>query len=334
MILAIESSCDETAAAVYDGARIRSNVVATQAIHAQFGGVVPELASRAHDVAIWPTVAQALKEAGISIEAITAVAVTQGPGLVGALLVGAGFAKGLALSRQIPLIGVNHLEAHTYAAFIEHHPAFPFLTLVVSGGHTRLEYVHDWFDHELLGQTRDDAAGEAFDKIGKMLGLAYPAGREMDTLARSGNPQYHRFPMALLDQSYEFSFSGLKTSALYHLQELDKQGIQMDAERLSDLCASVTESITEVLRLKTELALRNTGARDLVVAGGVSANSFLRVKMAALCDALGVHLHIPSPIYCTDNAAMIAITGWHRWRLGATDGLDLPVYASVADNRT
>ena len=331
MILAIESSCDETAAAIFDGERILSNIVATQAIHAKFGGVVPELASRAHDVAIWPTVAQALEEAGITIEAIRAVAVTQGPGLVGALLVGAGFAKGLALSRQLPMIGVNHLEAHTYAAFIEHTPAFPFLSLVVSGGHTRLEYVRDWFDHELLGQTRDDAAGEAFDKIGKMLGLSYPAGREMDALARTGNPHYHRFPMALLDQAYEFSFSGLKTSALYHLQDLEKQGITIDAQRRADLCASVTDSITEVLRLKTERALRNTGARDLVVAGGVSANSVLRAKMAALCQTRGIRLHIPSPSYCTDNAAMIAITGWHRLRLGATDGLDMPVYASIMD---
>ena len=331
MLLAIESSCDETAAAVYDGERILSNVVATQAIHAQFGGVVPELASRAHDVAIWPTVDQALKEAGISLEDIKAVAVTQGPGLVGALLVGAGFAKGLALAHRIPLIGVNHLEAHTYAAFIEHTPSFPFVSLVVSGGHTRLELVRDWFDHQLLGQTRDDAAGEAFDKIGKMFGLDYPAGRAMDTLARTGNPRYHRFPMALLDQSFEFSFSGLKTSALYHLQDLQKRDIPIEGQLLSDLCASVSESITEVLRIKTRAALEHTGARSLVVAGGVSANSMLRSKMESLCQELGVQLCIPSPSYCTDNAAMIAITGWHRLRLGQQNSLDMQVYASMSE---
>lgn len=331
MLLAIESSCDETAAAVYDGERILSNVVATQTIHAKFGGVVPELASRAHDVAIWPTVDQALKEADVSIEDIKAVAVTQGPGLVGALLVGAGFAKGLALAHRIPLIGVNHLEAHTYAAFIEHTPSFPFVSLVVSGGHTRLELVRDWFDHQLLGQTRDDAAGEAFDKIGKMFGLDYPAGRAMDILARTGNPRYHRFPMALLDQSFEFSFSGLKTSALYHLQDLEKQHIPIEGQLLSDLCASVSESITEVLRIKTRAALEHTGARSLVVAGGVSANSMLRSKMESLCQELGVQLCIPSPSYCTDNAAMIAITGWHRLRLGQQNSLDMQVYASMSE---
>jgi len=331
LLLAIESSCDETAAAVYDGERILSNVVATQTIHAKFGGVVPELASRAHDVAIWPTVDQALKEAGVSIEGIKAVAVTQGPGLVGALLVGAGFAKGLALAHRIPLIGVNHLEAHTYAAFIEHTPYFPFVSLVVSGGHTRLEFVRDWFDHQLLGQTRDDAAGEAFDKIGKMFGLDYPAGRAMDTLSRTGNSKHHRFPMALLDHSFEFSFSGLKTSALYHLQDLEKQHIPIEGQLLSDLCASVSESITEVLRIKTRAALEHTGARSLVVAGGVSANSMLRSKMESLCQELGVQLCIPSPPYCTDNAAMIAITGWHRLRLGQQNSLDMQVYASMSE---
>lgn len=331
LLLAIESSCDETSAAVYDGTRILSNVVATQAIHARFGGVVPELASRAHDTAIWSTVLQALEEAGITIEQIDAVAVTQGPGLVGALLVGAGFAKGLALSRQVPLIGVNHLEAHTYAAFIEHTPQFPFLSLVVSGGHTRLERVRNWFDHELLGQSRDDAAGEAFDKIGKMLGLAYPAGREMDALARTGNPKYHRFPLALMDEPYEFSFSGLKTSALYHAQELEKQGIPIEGQRLADICASVTDAIVNVLAIKTERALLATGALSLVVAGGVSANSQLRTRMGELSRKLDIQLCIPAPAYCTDNAAMIAITGWHRHRLGHTDTLDMKVYASIAD---
>jgi len=329
LILGIESSCDETAAAVYDGHSMRSNVIATQAIHAKFGGVVPELASRAHDTAIWPTVQQALDDAGVNINDISAVAVTQGPGLVGALLVGMGFAKGLSLSRKIPLIGVNHLEAHTYAAFIEHKPTFPLVSLIVSGGHTRLERVDNWFDHTLLGQTRDDAAGEAFDKIGKMLGLPYPAGRIMDELSAQGDSKYHRFPMSMLDDSLEFSFSGLKTSALYHLQALQHNNITIDDSLLANICASVSESITEVLRIKTERALILTGAKSLIVAGGVSANSMLRYKMKIMCDRMGVALHIPSPVYCTDNAAMIAITGWHKWKAGIVDSLDLSVFASL-----
>ena len=306
-ILAIESSCDETSAAVLDDKNgLRSNIVASQTIHTKFGGVVPELASRAHQRKIYPTVLQALEEAGIGLQDLSHIAVTQGPGLIGALLVGVCFAKGLAQRLNIPLIGVNHVDAHLYAGFLERpKPSFPFLGLVVSGGHTQIMKITKEAPPEILGKTLDDAAGEAFDKTGKMLGLAYPAGAEMDKLANVGNPMFHTFPKSMLNGTLDFSFSGLKTSVLYFLQKFEKGGGVIDAHK-NDICASITEAITEVLSEKVVQAVQETGIREVVVAGGVSANSILKRKLLKKADNYGFSVNIPAPVYCTDNAAMIA----------------------------
>ncbi|MEP1152405.1 MAG: tRNA (adenosine(37)-N6)-threonylcarbamoyltransferase complex transferase subunit TsaD [Balneola sp.] len=325
-ILAIESSCDDTSAAVLTVNGIRSNVIASQSIHIKFGGVVPELASRAHQKTISQTVAQALEEAGISLQEIDLIAVTQGPGLMGSLLVGLCFAKGLALANNIPIVGVNHMDAHIYANFIDNTPEFPFISLTVSGGHTQLVHVKAPFDHEILGKTRDDAAGEAFDKIGKVFGLEYPAGPMMDKLSKEGNPKFHKFPQALLREGLDFSFSGLKTSALYFVQDQEEGFIE---ENLNDLCASVSEAITEVLVKKLKRAVEQTGVKTIALAGGVSANSMLRSKTEALAEKMGLTLHIPKITYCTDNAAMIAITGKMKADLGEFDGVDIKPFASL-----
>ncbi|HAC14532.1 MAG TPA: tRNA (adenosine(37)-N6)-threonylcarbamoyltransferase complex transferase subunit TsaD [Bacteroidetes bacterium] len=329
-ILGIESSCDETAAAVYSDHGLLSNVIASQSIHRKFGGVVPELASRAHQKTIWSVTDQALNEAGMSINDIDAIAVTHGPGLMGALLVGLSFAKGLSLSHQIPIIGVNHIDAHIYANFIEETPVYPFLALIVSGGHTRLVVVKDFLKHSVLGDTRDDAAGEAFDKTAKILGIEYPGGPRMDKLAQTGDIKFVKFPQALLKDGYEFSFSGLKTSVLYHLEaisEADRE--QYLTNHLNDLCASISHAITEVLIKKTEKALHEFGLKSLVIAGGVSANSMLRSKMEKLAQKSGVKLSIPKPVYCTDNAAMIAVTGYLKAKSGQFDSLELEPFASM-----
>lgn len=325
-ILGIESSCDDTSAAVLDGENVLSNVIASQSIHVKFGGVVPELASRAHQTTISMTVEQALEEAGVSISDIDAIAVTQGPGLMGSLLVGLCFAKGLALSRGIPLVGVNHMDAHIYANFIDGTPSFPFVCLTVSGGHTQLVHVKAPFEHELIGQTRDDAAGEAFDKIGKILGLPYPAGPIMDKLSQSGDRAFHKFPQALLNEGLDFSFSGLKTSALYFVQDKEESWIE---EHINDLSASVSEAITEVLIKKLKRAVEETGVKTIALAGGVSANSMLRAKAEKLASTLGLELHIPKLNYCTDNAAMIAITGKMRAEQGYFDDIGIKPFASV-----
>lgn len=308
-ILGIESSCDETAAAVYTDDGLQSNIIASQAVHEQYGGVVPELASRAHHKTIWRTVQQSLDEAGIPLDAIDAIAVTQGPGLMGSLLVGLCFAKGLCLSRNISLVGVNHMDAHIYANFIDDQPEYPFVSLTVSGGHTQLVHVTGPFEHSLLGQTRDDAAGEAFDKIGKILGLPYPAGPVIDERSKHGNPRFHDFPQAMLDNNFEFSFSGLKTSVKYFLEDQDNQELFLE-EHLDDICASVSHAITEVLIKKLRNAIEHTGVSTIALAGGVSANSMLRRKANQLAKETGCELHIPKLVYCTDNAAMIAITGY------------------------
>lgn len=325
-ILAIESSCDDTSAAVLTSDGIRSNVIASQAIHIKFGGVVPELASRAHQTTISQTVEQALQEADISMDQIDLIAVTQGPGLMGSLLVGLCFAKGLALSNKTKLVGVNHMDAHIYANFIDTKPKFPFISLTVSGGHTQLVHVKAPFDHEILGKTRDDAAGEAFDKIGKVFGLEYPAGPMMDKLAQSGNPKFHKFPQALLREGLDFSFSGLKTSALYFVQAQEDGFIK---ENLNDLCASVSEAITEVLVKKLKRAVEQTGVKTIALAGGVSANSMLRTKAESLAKKMNLALHIPKITYCTDNAAMIAITGKMKAELGEFDGMEMKPFASL-----
>jgi len=326
-ILGIESSCDDTSAAVLTGKGICSNIIASQSIHLQFGGVVPELASRAHQKTITQTVEQALQEGDTTLDEIDAVAVTQGPGLLGSLLVGICFAKGLALSRNIPLIGVNHMDAHIYANFIDHKPEFPLIALTVSGGHTQLVHVRSPFDHEIIGETRDDAAGEAFDKIGKLLGLPYPAGPHMDKLAKDGNPKFHKFPQALLHEGLDFSFSGLKTSVLYYLQEKEEDWIK---EHLNDICASVSLAISEVLVKKLKRAVEQTKVNSVVLAGGVSANSMLRERAEKMSNELGIQLYSPKISYCTDNAAMIAITGKMKAELGQFDDLDMVPFSSLS----
>lgn len=329
-ILGIESSCDETAAAVYTEKGLLSNVIAAQAVHEQYGGVVPELASRAHHKTIWATVEQALKEAGTGLNDIDAIAVTQGPGLMGSLLVGICFAKGLALSREIPLIGVNHMDAHIYANFIDQKPEYPFVCLTVSGGHTQLIHVQESLEHNVLGRTRDDAAGEAFDKIGKILGLPYPAGPVIDEKAKSGNPRFHDFPQALVNEGFEFSFSGLKTSVLYYLQEKEDKESFLNTN-MNDICASVSHAITEVLVKKMRKAIEHTGVKTLVLAGGVSANSMLRRKAEKLASEMEVALHIPELAYCTDNAAMIAITGHMMAKKGIFADLSMKPFANFEE---
>lgn len=326
-ILGIESSCDDTAAAVYSMGKIHSNVIASQAVHEKFGGVVPELASRAHHKTIWSTVEQALLEAGVTIDEVDAIAVTQGPGLMGSLLVGLCFAKGLSVSTGKPLIGVNHIDAHMYANFIDHEETYPFVALTVSGGHTRLVHVTAPFEHKILGQTRDDAAGEAFDKIGKLLNLPYPGGPHVDRLSAEGNPAFHKFPRSMMKEGFDFSFSGLKTSVLYYLQDQKEEYVQ---KHLNDICASVSAAITDVLITKLERAVKKTGVKTVMLAGGVSANSMLRRKAEEMADRKGLTLMIPKMEYCTDNAAMIAITGYLQSREGNYDGLEMKPYAQMA----
>ncbi len=327
-ILGIESSCDETAAAVYTDEGLQSNIIASQTIHEQYGGVVPELASRAHHKTIYPTVQQALQEAGTTVKDIDAIAVTQGPGLIGSLLVGVCFAKGLSLAHDIPLIGVNHLDAHIYANFIDEKPAFPFISLTVSGGHTQLVLVKDYFDHKLLGRTRDDAAGEAFDKIGKILGLPYPAGPMIDQKTKEGDPYFYDFPQSMLDGGFEFSFSGLKTSVLYYLQKKKDKNAFLE-EHLNDLCASVSRAISEVLMKKLRIAVENTGVKTIVLSGGVSANSMLRHKAKKMAKEMDCNLHIPRLEYCTDNAAMIAMTGYFMAQRNRYEDLRMKPFASI-----
>ncbi len=325
-ILGIESSCDDTSAAVLTEQGVQSNIIASQSIHVKFGGVVPELASRAHQKTISQTVDQALEEANTKIEDIDLIAVTQGPGLMGSLLVGLCFAKGVSLSKNIPIVGVNHMDAHIYANFIDEKPEFPFVCLTVSGGHTQLVLVKASFDHEILGKTRDDAAGEAFDKIGKIMGLPYPAGPEMDKLSKNGDPEFHKFPQALVNEGLDFSFSGLKTSALYFLQDKSEE---WKKEHLNDLSASISEAITEVLIKKLKRAVKETGVKSIAIAGGVSANTMLRSKAEKLAIDMNLKLYIPHITYCTDNAAMIAITGKMLAEHGKIDDLSMRPFASI-----
>lgn len=325
-ILGIESSCDETAASVCSDGKILSNVIATQAIHEKYGGVVPELASRAHQKTITQTVDQALRESGVLLKDIDAIAVAQGPGLMGSLLVGISFTKGLAISQKIPIIGVNHIEAHMYANFIENEESYPAVALIVSGGHTRLVHLRAPFVHRLLGKTRDDAAGEAFDKIGKILNLPYPAGPIVDRLSKSGDPDFYSFPRSMINQGLDFSFSGLKTSVLYYTQKHEKSYIE---DHINDICASVSAAITEVLITKLKRAVKKTGVQTVLLAGGVSANSMLREKAGKLAEELDLELLIPAFEYCTDNAAMIAITGSLKAREGLFDDLSLRPFARI-----
>ncbi len=298
-----------------------SNIVATQAVHENYGGVVPELASRAHQQNIVPVVHQALREANITKTMLNAVAYTQGPGLLGALLVGSSFVKSLSWGLNIPLISVNHMQAHILAHFIdEPRPKFPFLCLTVSGGHTQLVVVHDYLDMEIIGETLDDAVGEAFDKIAKLLGLPYPGGPYLDKLASQGNPSRFPFPISSMP-AMDFSFSGVKTAVLYFLRDQLKQHESFIEENLADLCASVQATLISMLLEKLEIAAHQIGVREIAIAGGVSANSGLRSQLEKLAQTNQWNVYIPKIEYCTDNAAMIAIAAHYQYLAGQTDTL-------------
>ena len=315
-ILAIESSCDETSAAVLTDNQIRSNIVATQLIHEQYGGVVPELASRAHQQHILPVVARALSEAKTDKSALSAIAFTRGPGLLGSLLVGTSFAKAMALGLNIPLIEVNHMQAHVLAHFIEPpRPAFPFLCLTVSGGHTQIVRVDGPLDMTVIGQTQDDAVGEAFDKSAKLLGLPYPGGPLIDKYARDGNPLAYRFPMGDMP-ALNFSFSGIKTSILYFLRDNTRAHPDFIAQHLPDICASIQHTLVQMLLTKLKRAARETGIGEIAIAGGVSANSGLRTALTQLGIELGWTVYSPRFEYCTDNAAMIAMAAQFKYERG------------------
>lgn len=314
-ILAIESSCDDTSAAIVRDGAVLSNKTANQEIHQLYGGVVPEAASRAHQINILPVVEGAIRAAGISKSEIDAVAFTRGPGLIGSLIVGVAFAKGFALSRNLPLIEVNHMMAHVLAHFAEEpKPNFPFLCLTVSGGHTQILIVRDYLEMEVIGQTIDDAAGEAFDKTGKMLGLDYPAGPIIDKLAREGQVRF-TFPEPKIP-GLNFSFSGLKTSILYFIKKQVAENPNFIAENLADICASVQDRIVSILLHKLAKAAEETGIRDVALAGGVSANSALRSGLQEEGLKRGWNTYIPKFEYCTDNAAMIGITGHYKYLKG------------------
>tara|TARA_B100001115_G_scaffold183902_1_gene184238 strand:- start:2265 stop:3284 length:1020 start_codon:yes stop_codon:yes gene_type:complete len=316
-ILGIESSCDDTSIAIVQNRKILANVTANQKIHAEYGGVVPELASRAHQQNIVPSLDSALKKAGIKLNELSAVAFTSGPGLLGSLLVGTSFAKSLSLALDIPLIEVNHMQAHILAHLIEDprqaNPEFPFLCLTVSGGHTQIVQVNSAYDMKLLGSTIDDAAGEAFDKAGKIMGLPYPAGPEIDRRAKLGNPGAFEFAKPRMPE-LQFSFSGLKTSILYFLQKQMKENSNFIQENLNDLCASIQNSIVSILMDKLELASEQYGIKRIAIAGGVSANTGLREALEERKSSLNWELFLPSFEYTTDNGAMIAISGYYQYQ--------------------
>ena len=333
-VLGIESSCDETAASVVDGDRVLSDVVSSQVtLHAPFGGVVPEIASRAHVVQVVPVIDQALRRAGTDLDGIDGIAVTRGPGLVGALLVGVQTAKAIAFARRLPLIGVNHLEGHLTAIFLRDAdeaphpvPAFPHLGLLVSGGHTMLLECRAPGSFRLLGATRDDAAGEAFDKVAKLLGLGYPGGVAIDQLAQSGDAKAVKLPRAMRGPGLDLSFSGLKTAVAEHLA---RSGGPPVGQALADLCASFQAAVIEQLVRKTLAALDATGMRELQVGGGVAANSGLRAALADACAARGARAHLPPRKRCTDNASMIAAAGAARLARGERSDLSLAAVASL-----
>lgn len=334
IILGIESSCDDTSAAVLKNGVLLSNITASQSIHAKFGGVVPELASRAHQQNIIPVVHEALKEAGISKNELSAIAFTRGPGLLGSLLVGTSFAKGFAQALQIPLVDVNHLQAHVLAHFIsegkenEHFPKFPFLCLLVSGGNSQIIAVRSYNEMEIIGQTIDDAAGEAFDKCAKVMGLPYPGGPYVDKLAQTGNPKAFVFNKPQIPD-FNYSFSGLKTSFLYLVRDKVKENPDFIAENLNDLCASIQFTVVEILMAKLRKAAKDLKINQVAVAGGVSANSALRKAFTDHAAKYGWEVFIPPFAYTTDNAAMIAISGHFKYLNADFCELDKAPYARV-----
>ena len=327
-ILAIETSCDETACAVLENGRalLASTVASQMDIHARYGGVFPEVASRQHVLSITPVVEQTLVQSNLSLKDIDAIAVTRGPGLAGSLVVGMNMAKGLALGMGLPLVGVNHLEGHIYSSWIYNsgesippEPQFPLMALLVSGGHTELNLMTDHLTYERLGSTLDDAAGEAFDKVARLLGLAYPGGPSIQRAAESGDPRRFKFPRARLEGIYDFSFSGVKTAVLYEVNDLKKKGNTLPVE---DLAASFQSAVVDVLFKKTMQAARDYDAKEILVAGGVSANRVLRQAFQSQKE---FKVHIPAFSLCTDNAAMIAAAGYYRFALGHVSGLDIDV---------
>lgn len=327
LILAIESSCDDTAAAVIKNGKILSNKVATQSIHEQYGGVVPELAGRAHQQNIVPVIDIALSQAGVTLQELSAIAFTKGPGLIGSLMVGSSFAKSLSLALNIPLIGIHHMEAHVLAHFIdEPKPSFPFLCLTVSGGHTQIVKMNDYFSSEILGKTIDDAAGEAFDKAAKILNLPYPGGPLIDTYAKHGNPNAYSFPLPKIPD-LDFSFSGLKTSILYFIQKQVKENPDFIKDELFNICASIQHTFIKHLMKKLIDASVQTGIKEISLAGGVSANTGLRAALELEGKKRNWNTYIPKFEYCTDNAAMIAIAAHYKFLKGEFEALNTAPFA-------
>lgn len=335
VILGIESSCDDTSAAVLKDGIVLSNVIASQKVHEAYGGVVPELASRAHQQNIIPVVDQALKKADVSPEEIDAVAFTRGPGLLGSLLVGTSFAKGFAIARQLPMIEVNHLQAHILANFIREpgvesrHPSFPFLTLLVSGGNSQLIIVRDYLKMEMIGQTIDDAAGEAFDKCAKVMGLGYPGGPVIDKLAREGNPERFTFNKPQIP-GLDYSFSGLKTSFLYFIRDEIQKNPDFIRDNLNDLCASLQKTIVDILLSKLKKAAKQTGIRQIAIGGGVSANSGLQDTVHREAEKAGWEVFIPRLGFSLDNAGMVAVTGYYKFLAGQFIRLDAVPFARTS----
>lgn len=333
IILGIESSCDDTSAAVIADGLLLCNVIASQKVHEAYGGVVPELASRAHQQNIVPVVSEALRQAGVRKEDLSAIAYTRGPGLLGSLHVGTSFAKGMALGLNIPLLDVNHLHGHILSHFIretedQEVPEFPFITLLVSGGNSQIVLVKSRSEMEILGQTIDDAAGEAFDKCAKVMGLPYPGGPHIDRLAQSGDPKRFHFSKPHLP-ALDYSFSGLKTSFLYTLRDESKKDQDFVKNNINDLCASLQHTIIEILLEKLKQAIRQTGVRHVAIGGGVSANSGVRDAVERLCTNLGVRAWIPKRSFTTDNAAMVAIAGYFKYLDGEYSDISLPPFARV-----